>query len=198
MATIPAELVKKLRERTGLGMMDCKKALTECAGDMPKAEEYLRKQGLKAAELRTGRVTREGRIGHYVHHTGRIGVLVEMNCETDFVAKNSEFEQLLKDICMHVAHHRPPYVSMQDVPPEVVAKEKEILMAQVKDKPPAIAEKIAEGKLKDFYKQVCLMEQPFIKDPARTVRDRVAAVNAKLGENIVVRRFVRFEVGEET
>jgi len=198
MATISAELVKKLRERTGLGMMDCKKALTECGGDMTKSEEFLRKKGLKAAEMRTGRATREGRVGHYVHHNGRTGVLVEMNCETDFVAKNSEFEQLLKDVCMHVAAHRPLYVAAENVPAQVVAKEKEILMAQVKDKPPAIAEKIAEGKLKDFYKQVCLLEQPFIKDPARTVRDRVAAVNAKLGENIVVRRFVRFEVGEES
>ena len=159
--------------------------------------ELLRKQGLKSAELRATRATREGRVGHYVHHNGRLGVLVEMNCETDFVAKNAEFEQLLKDVCMHIACHRPLYVAAENVPAEIVAKEKEILKAQVKDKPPALAEKIAEGKIKDFYKQVCLLEQPFIKDTAQTVRERVHGVNAKLGENIVVRRFVRFEVGEE-
>jgi len=197
MAKIPAESVKKLRERTGLGMMDCKKALEEADGDQAKAEEVLRKQGLKAAELRTGRSAKEGRVGHYIHLNSRIGVLVELNCETDFVAKNSQFEQLLKDLCMQVAATRPIYVAPENVPSETLQKEKEILSAQVKGKPPAIVEKIVEGKLKDYYKQVCLLDQPFIKDPSRTVRDRVAEVNAKLGENIVVRRFIRFEVGEE-
>jgi elongation factor Ts len=197
MATISAELVKKLRERTGLGWMDCKRALTEAGGDLAKAEELLRKEGLKTAELRSSRATREGRIGHYVHSNGKIGVLVELNCETDFAAKSAEFEQLLKDLCMQIAAQRPIYVTKEDVPAELVRKEKEILTAQVKDKPAAMVEKIAEGKIKDFFKTICLMEQPFIKEPAHSVRDRVAAVNAKLGENIVVRRFVRFEVGEE-
>jgi elongation factor Ts len=197
MATISAELVKKLRERTGLGWMDCKRALTEAGGDLAKAEELLRKEGLKTAELRSGRATREGRNGHYVHSNSKIGVLVELNCETDFAAKNSEFEQLLKDLCMQVAAQRPIYVAKEDVPADLVRKEKEILTAQIKDKPAPMLEKIAEGKIKDFFKTICLMEQPFIKEPAHSVRDRVAAVNAKLGENIVVRRFVRFEVGEE-
>ena len=197
MAAIAPELVKKVRELTGLGWMDCKRALTEAGGDINKAIELLRKEGLKSAELRSSRATREGRIGHYVHSNGKIGVLVELNCETDFVAKNSEFEQLLKDICMQVAAQRPIYIAIENVPADLVRKEKEILAAQIKDKPAQMVEKIAEGKMKDFFKNVCLMEQPFIKEPAHSVRDRVSAVNAKLGENIVVRRFVRFEVGEE-
>jgi len=197
MAAISAELVKKLRELTGLGWMDCKRALTEAGGDIAKAVELLRKEGLKSAELRSGRATREGRIGHYVHSNGKIGVLVELNCETDFAAKSPDFEHLLKNLCMQIAAQRPIYVAVENVPADLVRKEKEILTAQVKDKPAAMIEKIAEGKIKDFYKNVCLMEQPFIKEPAHTVRDLVAAANAKLGENIVIRRFVRFEVGEE-
>jgi elongation factor Ts len=197
MATISAELVKKLRERTGLGWMDCKRALTEAGGDLAKAEEILRKEGLKAADLRSSRATREGRVGHYVHSNGKIGVLVELNCETDFAAKSPEIESLLKDLCMQIAAQRPIYVAAENVPADLVRKEKEILAAQIKDKPAAMVEKIAEGKIKDFYKNICLMDQPFIKEPAHSVRDRVAAVNAKCGENIVVRRFVRFEVGEE-
>ena len=194
---VPAEMVKKLRERTGLGWMDCKRALTEADGDLAKAEELLRKEGLKAADLRSGRATREGRIGHYVHSNGKIGVLVELNCETAFAAKSPDFEKLLKELCMQIAAQRPIYVSAENVPADLVRKEKEILTAQIKDKPAAMIEKIAEGKIKDFYKNICLMDQPFIKEPAHTVRDLVASANAKLGENIVVRRFVRFEVGEE-
>jgi elongation factor Ts len=197
-AKISAELVKKLRELTGLGWMDCKRALTETGGDIAKAIELLRKEGLKSAELRSSRATREGRIGHYVHSNGKIGVLVELNCETDFAAKSADFEQLLKDLCMQIAAQRPIYVATENVPAELVRKEKEILAAQIKDKPAQMVEKIAEGKMKDFFKNVCLMEQPFIKEPAHSVRERVSAVNAKLGENIVVRRFMRFEVGEET
>jgi len=194
---ISAATVKKLRERTGLGMMDCKKALEESGGDVARAEELLRKQGLKAAELRTARSTREGRIGQYIHMNGRIGVLVELDCETDFVARNAEFERLLKDLCMQVAATRPLYVAPENVPAELVTREKEIAAAQLRDKPANMIEKICEGKLKDFYKQVCLLEQPFIKDGSKTVRELVNGVNAVLAENIVIKRFVRFEVGEE-
>lgn len=194
---ITAETVKKLRDRTGLGMMDCKKALQDAGGDLAKAEDLLRKQGLKAAELRTGRATREGRVGHYIHLNGKIGVLVEMSCETDFVARNADFEQLVKDVCMQVAATHPKYVAPENVPAEELAHEKDILAAQVQGKPANIVERIVEGKINDFYKQVCLTEQPFIKETSQTVRERVAAAKAKLGENIVIRRFARFEVGEE-
>lgn len=197
MAQISAQVVMKLRERTGLGMMDCKKALEEAGGDPTKAEELLRKQGLKAAELRTARATKEGRVGHYIHLNSKIGVLVEMNCETDFVAKNPEFERLLKDVCMQVAATRPTFVAPENIPADTLAKEKQILASQAVGKPAAMVEKIVEGKIKDYYKQVCLLDQPFIKDPSKSVRDMISAVNAKMAENIVVRRFVRFEVGEE-
>lgn len=197
MATISADTVKKLRERTGLGMMDCKKALEETGGDPAKAEELLRKQGLKAAELRTSRTIKEGRVGQYIHLNGKIGVLVELGCETDFVAKNVEFEQLLKELCMQVAATHPLYVAPENVPADVLGREKDIIASQLQGKPAAMVEKITDGKLKDYYKQVCLIEQPFIKDGSTTVKDRISGVNAKLGENIKVRRFVRFEVGEE-
>jgi elongation factor Ts len=197
MATISATDVKKLRDRTGLGMMDCKKALDEAGGDMAKAEDILRKQGLKAADLRSGRAAREGRIGHYIHLNSKIGVLVEVNCETDFVARNKDFEQLVRDICMHVAATAPKYVSPDEVPEQDLQREKEIIAAQAEGKPAPVVEKIIEGKLKDFYKQVCLLDQPFVKDPSMTVKDLVTSAKAKLGENIVVRRIVRFQVGEE-
>jgi len=194
---ISASTVKELRDRTGLGMMDCKKALQEVGGDMEKAEDHLRKQGLKAAELRAGRSASEGRVGHYIHMNGKIGVMVELNCETDFAAGSDDFAQLNKDICMQVAATSPKYVSVEDVPEELLAKEKEILAEQVKGKPPQIVDRILEGKMKDFCKQICLMEQPYVKDPSQTVGELVKSMNAKLGENLVVRRFVRLELGEE-
>ncbi len=194
---ISATTVKELRDRTGLGMMDCKKALTEVDGDIEKAIELLRKRGLKRAEKRSGRATKEGRIGQYLHLGGKIGVLVEIGCESDFVAKNAEFDVLLKDICMQVAATSPKYVSPEQIPADVLEKEKAIYADQVKDKPEHIQDKILEGKLGDFYKQVCLLEQPFIRETSQTVRDRLTAAIAKLGENIMVKRFVRFEVGEE-
>jgi elongation factor Ts len=197
MATISAADVKKLRDRTGLGMMDCKKALEEAGGDLGKAEDILRKQGLKAADLRSGRAAKEGRIGHYIHLNSKIGVLVEINSETDFVARNSDFEQLARDICMHVAATAPKYVSPEEVPEADIRHEREIIAAQAEGKPAQVIEKMIEGKLKDYYKQVCLLEQPFVKDPSMTVKDLVSSAKAKLGENIVVRRFVRFQVGEE-
>jgi len=194
---ITAADVKKLRDRTGLGMMDCKRALEEADGDIAKAEELLRKKGLKAAELRSTRTAAEGLVGHYVHMNGKIGVLVELNCETDFVARNEAFAQLLKDLCMQVAATNPAYLAPEDVPEEDLERERGILTDQFKDKPEHVREKIAEGKLKDYYKQVCLVEQPFIKDTAQSVQQRITEAAAKLGEKIAIGRFVRFEVGEE-
>ena len=195
--SIAAATVKKLRDQTGLGMMECKKALQEVDGDIDKAQDLLRKRGLKAAELRIGRSAKEGLVSAYIHLNGKIGVLAEINCETDFAAGSDDFKQLVKDICMQVAATRPKYVDASGVPEADIAREKDIFSDQVKDKPENIVEKIIEGKLKDFYKQVCLLDQPFIKDTSQTVGELVSAMNAKLGENIVVQRFVRFEVGEE-
>ena len=194
---ITAAAVKELRDRTGLGMMDCKKALVETDGDIEKAIDLLRKRGLKSADARAGRTTGEGRIGHYLHMGGKIGVMVEMNCETDFVAKNEQFEALLKDISMQIAATSPRFVSSESVPEDVLAREKDIYAEQVKGKPENIVEKILEGKLQDFYKQNCLVEQPFIKDGNVTVGEMIKSAIAKIGENIVVRRFVRYEVGGE-
>jgi elongation factor Ts len=195
---IDAKTVMELREKTGAGIMDCKKALAEAGGDPEKATEILRKKGAMAAAKKAGRSTKEGIIGHYVHFGGKIGVLVELNCETDFVANTQEFQELAKDLAMQVASAQPLYVEMGDVPQEVLAKEKEIYRAQAlgEGKPEKVLERIVEGKLKKFYSQVCLMEQPFVKDDSITVRQRVEATVGKLGENIVVRRFVRFQVGE--
>jgi len=195
---ITAKMVKDLREKTGLGMMDCKKALIETSGDLEKAVEYLRKKGVLKAAKREGRATSEGRIGSYIHMTGKIGVLVELNCESDFVAKTEQFGVLLKDLCMQVAASAPRWVSPQEVPEDVVAKEKEIYkaQAQAEGKPEKILEKIAEGKLKKFYSEVCLLEQPFVKDTDKTVDTLVKENIAQLGENITVGRFVRFQLGE--
>ena len=194
---ISASEVKKLRDRTGLGMMDCKKALEAAGGDPAKAEDLLRKQGLKAAEMRVGRTAGEGVVGSYIHTNNKIGVIAEINCETDFAAGNAEFKTLVKDVCMQIAATSPKYASPETIPAEDVEREKEIALGQCEGKPPHIVEKIVEGKLKDFYKQVCLLEQPFIKDTSQTVGELVKGLNAKLGENIVVRRFTRYEVGEE-
>lgn len=195
---IDAKTVMGLREKTGAGIMDCKKALAEAGGDAEKAIEILRKKGAMAAAKKAGRAAKEGIIGHYVHFGGKIGVLVELNCETDFVANTQEFQDLAKDLAMQVASAQPLYVEPADVPEDVLAKEKEIYRAQAmgEGKPEKVLERIVEGKLKKFYSQVCLMEQPFVKDDSMTVRQRVEATVGKLGENIVVRRFVRFQVGE--
>lgn len=195
---IDAKTVMELREKTGAGIMDCKKALAEAGGDPEKAVEILRKKGAIAAAKKAGRSAKEGIIGHYVHFGGKIGVLVELNCETDFVANTQEFQDLAKDLAMQVASAQPLYVEIGDVPGDVLAKEKEIYRAQAlgEGKPEKVLERIVEGKLKKFYSQFCLMEQPFVKDDTITVRQRVEATVGKLGENIVVRRFVRFQVGE--
>jgi elongation factor Ts len=197
-AEISASAVKELREKTGAGMMDCKKALAESAGDFTKAEEFLRKKGLASAAKKAGRLASEGAVGSYVHMGGKIGVLVEVNCETDFVARNEAFQSIVKDVAMHVAAAAPQYVRREEVPAEVVAKELEIAKAQAREqkKPEAIIEKIAQGKVDKFYKEVCLLEQPFVKDDKKTVQEMITEQVAKIGENIQVRRFARFVLGE--
>ncbi len=195
---ITAEMVKDLRERTGAGMMDCKKALTETGGDMEKAIDFLREKGLAAAAKRAGRIAAEGVVEAYIHGGGRIGVLLELNCETDFVAKTDEFRALAKDLAMQVAAANPSYVRREEVPAEVISREREVLRAQAMNegKPAHIAEKMVDGRLEKVFKENCLMEQAFIKDPDTTVTQLITAKIAKIGENISVRRFVRFQLGE--
>lgn len=198
MAQITAEMVRTLRERTQAGMMDCKKALQETGGDLEKAVQYLREKGLAAAAKKAGRVAAEGLIDAYVHGDGRIGVLIEVNCETDFVAKTDEFRQLVRDLALQVAARRPEYVAREHVPPEVVERERQVLTAAARNegKPEHIIPRIVEGRLEKFFTEVCLLEQPFIKDEDITVKQLIAERIARLGENITVRRFVRFERGE--
>jgi len=195
---ITAEMVKELRERTGSGMMDCKKALVESNGDMEKAIEYLREKGLATATKKAGRIAAEGIVDAYIHGGGRIGVLVEVNIETDFAAKNEEFRSFVKDIAMQIAASNPQYVRREEVPEEVIEREKEILKVQAMNegKPANIAEKMVAGRIEKFYKEVCLLEQPFIKDPDKTVKDILNEKIATIGENINIRRFVRYEMGE--
>ncbi len=194
---ISANSVKELREKTGAGMMDCKRALTEAAGDFAKAEEWLRQKGLSAAAKKAPRVATEGAVGSYIHLGGKIGVLVEVNCETDFVARNELFQAFVKDVSMHIAASNPLYLRREDVPPEVVEKEREIAKAQLKEqgKPEHIWEKISEGKIDKFFKEICLLEQPFVKDPDKSVGQLTTDAVAKLGENIQIRRFSRYQVG---
>lgn len=199
MADITASMVKELREKTGAGMMDCKKALAECDGDMDKALSFLREKGLAQAEKRAGRQTAEGIIDAYIHMGGRIGVLVEVNCETDFVARNDEFKEFAHDVALHVAASSPEYVHPEDVPEDVLAEERRVLEAQAKEegKPEQIIPKIVEGRMGKFYERVCLLEQPFVKDPDRKVAEVLKEKIALIGENIRISRFVRFEVGQE-
>jgi len=196
MAEVNANVVKELREKTGAGVMDCKKALAESAGDLEKALVWLRQKGIAAAAKRAGRVASEGCIGSYIHAGGKLGVLIEVNCETDFVAKTSEFQALVKELAMQVAASNPRCVRREDLAPEIVAQEREIYAAQSIDKPKAVIDKIVEGKLEKFYRDACLMEQGYIRDPARTISDMVTEYVAKVGEKIEVRRFVRFQLGE--
>jgi elongation factor Ts len=196
---ITAEMVRDLRERTGIGMMECKAALAESNGDMDKAIEILRKKGHARAAAKASREASQGAVGSYIHMNGRIGVLVEVNCESDFVARNSEFLDLIKEIAMQIAAARPRYISSDQVPADVVASEKEIIQAQLGDmkKPPEIMAKIVQGKLGKFFEEVCLLDQPYIRDDKIKVRDLVTQAVAKIGENIKVRRFARFEIGQE-
>jgi len=194
---IPAKLVAALRARTGAGMMDCKKALEETSGDLEKAVDLLRKTGAAKADKRAGREASEGLIGSYVHHDGAIGVLVELNCETDFVARTDDFKALARDLALHVAAAKPLAVRIEDLPAEVVLRERQVYEAQVAEqkKPENIRAKIVEGMIKRFYEDQVLLEQKFVKDDKRTVGDLVKELSAKTGEHISVRRFVRFELG---
>jgi len=197
--SIDASMVKDLREKTGAGIMDCKRALSETNGDVEEALVFLRKKGLAAAEKKAGRETREGLVGSYIHATGKIGVMVEVACETDFVARTDEFKTLVKDLAMHVAASNPVAVSRDEVPADLVATEREMMKAQVAEmgKPAAVQEKIVEGKMEKWYAEKVLLEQPFVKDQDQKVSDVVTAAVAKLGENIQVKRFVRFVLGEQ-
>ena len=197
MATITAGTVKELRERTGAGMMECKKALEETGGDIEAAIDVLRAKGAAKAAKRAGKETTEGAIGSYVHMGGKIGVLIEVNCETDFVARTDDFQQLVRDLAMHIAASNPLGVSEADVDPELVERERSVFLEQVKNegKPEAMHDKIVDGKIKRFFKESTLMAQPFVKDPERTIEQLVTDVSAKTGERIAIRRFVRFELG---
>ncbi|AOY77288.1 translation elongation factor Ts [Clostridium formicaceticum] len=194
---ITAAMVKELREKTGAGMMDCKKALTDAAGNMDKAVEILREKGLAAVAKKAGRIAAEGLVESYIHG-GRIGVLVEVNSETDFVAKNQEFKEFVKDVAMQIAASNPFYVSKEEVPQDEIEKEKEILRKQAlnEGKPEKIVDKMVEGRIEKYYKEVCLLEQPFVKNPDITVGGLLTEKISKIGENLSIRRFVRFEVGE--
>ena len=200
MAEVTTELVKSLRERTGAGVMDCKRALQAAGGDVDKAVDWLREKGLARAAQKAGRRAAEGVVASYVHAGGRVGVLLELNCETDFVARTPEFAALAHDLAMQVAAARPRWVRPEDVPPEVVAHEREVLtrQAMAEGKPPRVVEQMVAGRLKKFYAENCLMAQPFIKDGDKTVETVVKEAIARLGENIVPRRFARFELGEAT
>jgi elongation factor Ts len=197
-ATIPATLVRELRERTGVGFMECKVALAEAGGDMERAITVLREKGLASASKKMGRIASEGLIVSYIHAGGKIGVLLELNCETDFVARTDEFTSLAKDVAMQVAAANPSYVRREDVPEALLEKERAILLAQVSTsgKPEKVIERIVQGRLDKFFSEVCLLEQPFIKDPEIKIEDRIKEVIAKVGENVVLRRFSRYQLGE--
>lgn len=199
MTQITAQSVRMLRQKTGLGMMDCKKALQETGGDSEKAIEYLRKQGLSAVEKRAGRDASEGLIQAYIHQGSRLGVLLEVNCETDFVARTDDFQEFAKDVAMHIAASQPLAVDREGVPADAAEKERAIFLEQAKNegKPEHIAEKIVEGRMEKFYQENCLMEQVFVKNPDQTIGELVTEITAKIGEKITVRRFERFVLGED-
>jgi elongation factor Ts len=193
---ITAAMVKKLRDATGAGMMECKAALTEANGDLEAATTLLRKRGLAQAAKKSGRSTSEGLVGHYIHMGGKIGVLVEVNCESDFVARTDKFQELAREIAMHIAAANPSYVRREDVPPDVVAREKDIYKDQVKDKPAQVIDKIVDGKMNSYYQQFCLLEQASVRDPNVTIQQLVQDAIRILGENITISRFTRMKVGE--
>jgi elongation factor Ts len=202
MAEITATMVKNLREKTGAGMMECKKALTEANGNEEQAVEILRKAGLASAKKREGRIAAEGVVGSYIHMGGKVGVLVEVNCETDFVARSEDFQQFVKDVAMHICASEPQYVSKDEVPADVIEKEREIARGQAKadpknaNKPENILEKMVEGRLSKFFTEAVLLEQPFIKDQAITIAELVTQITAKTGEKVKIRRFTRYKMGE--
>jgi elongation factor Ts len=195
MATVTAKLISDLREKTGAGLLDVKKALDEAQGNLDAAETILRKKGVASAAKKAGRSTSEGLVESYIHVGGKVGVLVEVNCETDFVAKTDEFKSFCRDVCLQIAAANPTYVRREEVPEAELAKERDIAAAQLAGKPPAAVQKIVEGKLEKYYSQVCLLDQPFVKLPEKTVKDILTEKIAKLGENMQVRRFVRFQLG---
>jgi elongation factor Ts len=199
MAKISAAAVKELREKTGAGIMDCKEALSECNGDLSKAVDFLRKKGLATAAKRASRATTEGIVESYIHMDSKLGVLVEINCETDFVAKNDDFKEFAKNIAMHITATNPIGIRQEDVPKEIIDKEKEIYRAQVLEmgKPEKIVDKIVEGKLNKYFKDNCLMNQPYVRNPDITIEDLLNEMVAKIGENITINRFARFKIGEE-
>ena len=193
---IDPKQVKQLREKTNAGFMDCKRALAEAGGDLDKAETILRTKGIASAGKKASRVAKEGIVASYIHLQGKVGVLVEVNCETDFVAKNENFRAFVKDITLHIAAAQPQYVSREEVPAQIVEAERAIYAEQVKDKPANVVDKIVQGKLDKYYSTVCLLEQGFIKNPDQTINDLVKSKITELGENIVIRRFTRYQVGE--
>jgi elongation factor Ts len=196
MAEITAGAVNEFRKKTGLGLMECKTLLKEAGGDVAKAETLAKERGLKQAELRAGRAAKAGRVEVYIHHDAKSGVLIELNCETDFVARNDEFKQLAKDLALHIMAVNPQFIRREDVPEQTIEEQKRIYMSQVSDKSPAMQEKIADGKLNAWFGETVLLDQKFVKDEAKTVRDVIMAVNARTGENISVARFARFVLGE--
>jgi elongation factor Ts len=197
--SVSMDSIKELREQTGAGMMDCKRALAETKGDLEQAMDVLRKKGIATATKKASREASEGLIGSYIH-MGKIGVMVEINCETDFVAKTEDFQELVKDVAMHIAAANPPFVKREDIPEEVIEREKAIYVDQVANKPPQVVEKIIEGKLEKFYTDNCLVEQVFVKDPdqKKKIKDLIVEKISKVGENIVIKRFVRYQLGERT
>ena len=197
--SITTDMIKNLREKTGAGMMDCKNALSEVSGDMDKAVEFLRKKGLATAAKKASRAASEGTVGSYIHANGKIGVIVEVNCETDFVARTDDFQALVKDIAMHVAASNPLFVKREDVPSEFAEKEKGVYRSQVEEmkKPANVIDKIVEGKMDKYFQEICLLEQGFVKEPDKKVQDLLTEKIAKLGENINIKRFARFELGQE-
>ena len=198
--TVSVAMIQTLREKTGCGMMDCKKALTESKGDTEKAIEFLRKKGLAAVAKRAGRVAAQGLVDSYIHIGGKLGVIVEVNCESDFVARNIEFQAFVRDISMQIAASNPQYVSRDEVPDGTIQHEVDILEAQAKQegKPEKAVQKIIEGRLEKFYAEICLLDQPFIKDPKKLIKVLLAELVAKIGENIVIRRFTRYQLGEKS
>jgi elongation factor Ts len=197
MSDISPSLVKELREKTNAGMMDCKNALTEAKGDIIAAEDILRKKGIASAGKKASREAKEGIVASYIHLQGKVGVLVEINCETDFVAKNEIFRDFVKDVTLHIAAAHPIYVSREQVPSDLLARERDVAAGQVAGKPANIIEKIVDGKIEKFYSTICLLEQAFIKNPEMSILDLVKSKIAELGENIIIRRFTRYSVGEE-
>ncbi|MFH1459341.1 MAG: translation elongation factor Ts [Candidatus Omnitrophota bacterium] len=194
---VSTEQIKLLREKTGAGFMDCKKVLSETGGDIEKAIAELRKKGLAVAAKRSGRTAKEGLVESYIHMGGKIGVMVEINCETDFVARNEDFKQFVKDVAMHIAAANPTYLNSDEVPEEIIEREKDIIKSQAGNKPANVVEKMIAGKLNKFYQEVCLLDQPFVKDDKISIKDYLNSVIAKIGENILIRRFARFQLGEE-